>query len=309
MIMNTDSNKKYLLYIITISILFSGIAISNGEECRSCHDIRHGSIDNSCGNCHYNTTVSMGKHTGQPSITGYMHNGFDWEGDDLNESGKDPLDEGCPVCHVSMLEHNAQVFNLCEDCHVKRNPQISKLAQVRQNLTEHIPQVYSHFNGSAIDIPDQSYIGNTRSSCFGLDTMTGESSCHGVPYKDQITSGGLFAIDVNSTGELNNGDPYHLTVPVDFMPDSKDCAFCHLQEDAAIRKEWGNPGPLPSDPSHIEKKNNDCRDCHVMGELKSFHGKEIIKVREKSYTIYIILASGLILVVALVYLWNRKRSR
>ncbi|MCZ7406030.1 MAG: hypothetical protein O8C67_14030, partial [Candidatus Methanoperedens sp.] len=112
--------------------------------------------------------------------------------------------------------------------------------------------------------------------------------------------------NTNYTGTLfNRGDPYHWNSPVDFMPDSKNCIFCHIQENENIRKAWGNPRALPSDSQHNNIGNKDCWGCHVEGELKNFHGKEIVKTVKKPYLPYIAFS----LVIAIIALWFWKKKK
>lgn len=159
--------KKMIPAIILIIFAYLIISAASAEECTSCHKIRHGLTGNFCDNCHYNTTISNGKHLQKPFSPGFVHDSFDWEGDNANEKSPDRLNESCPVCHVRELKRG-------------------KLITVRKK-----------------DI-----------------------------------SGGFFAFNArNYTGSvLNRGDPYHWNAPADVMPDSKDCVFCHIQEDDIIKK-------------------------------------------------------------------------
>ncbi len=301
--------KQILISIILIvSALFIIQASSAAEDCTSCHKIRHGTTGDNCENCHYNTTFSNGKHLEKPYSPGFMHDSFDWEGDNANEKGADRLNESCPVCHVKMLEHTSPTLNVCEDCHVKVNPEISSLANVRPDIVKYIPMVYSHYTGSPINVTDQSSLGNTKSSCFGFDKASGEGSCHGVTFGNKAKAGGYFSFNTNYTDTLfNGGDPYHWNAPVDYMPDSRNCVFCHLQEDENIRKAWGAPRPLPSDSPHLNIENKDCWSCHVEGQLKSFHGKEIVKTVKKSYLTSILTIS--LVITILIALWLYKKQK
>ncbi len=302
--------KKTIIIVFIILFIYPIISPASAEECTSCHKIRHGLTGNLCENCHYNTTFSNGKHLQKPFSPGFVHDSFDWEGDNANEKGPGRLNESCPVCHVSMLEHTSPTLNVCEDCHVKEIKR-GKLITVRKDIDNFTPRVYSHYNGSAVDVPDQSSAGKTRSTCFGYDTKTGEGSCHGVNFRIKDSAGGFFAFNAhNYTGRvLNRGDPYHWNAPADAMPDSKDCAFCHTQEDIRIRKAWGNPGPLPADASHNNKKSRDCTGCHVNGEVMSFHGKEVaLKVDRMPWTNFIAVPL-LILAVIVIYIMKKRRIK
>ena len=308
----TVSGKKICLNLTIILLAYLMIAnVSIAQECTSCHEIRHGLTGNFCDNCHYNTTFSNGEHIEKPFSPGFVHDSFDWEGDNANEQGPDRLNESCPACHANMIQHTSQELNICEDCHVKGDIKKSKLIFVREDIDDYVPVIYSHYNGSSIDVPDQSVLGDTKSTCFGYDTETGEGSCHAVDYIKKDKLGGYFAFnqDNYTGGILNRGDPYHWNAPTDYLPDSKDCIFCHIQEDISVRKAWGSPRPLPSDSSHIDAKNDDCRDCHVEGDFRSFHGKELVKMVEKSNLTTIITVSLLVLLVVVIILLRKQRKK
>lgn len=303
----TYSRNKIIIYFILILFIFL-ITAYGAEDCTSCHAIRHGTTGNNCENCHYNTTISNSKHPEKPFSPGFMHDSFDWEGDNANEKGADRLNESCPICHVSMLEHTSPKLNICEDCHVKVSPAVSSLANLRPDITKYIPMVYSHYTGSPINVTAQSSLGNTKSSCFGFDKSSGEGSCHGVTYGNKAKAGGYFSFNTNYTDTFfNGGDPYHWNAPVDYMPDSRNCVFCHLQEDGNIRKIWGNPRLLPSNSAHLNIENKDCWSCHVEGELKNFHGKEIVKIVKKSYLTSILAISLIILILIAIWLWRKQK--
>lgn len=302
--------KRIIEIILLLFVVYFIIPVVLAEECTSCHKIRHGFTGNLCENCHYNTTISNGKHLQKPFSPGFVHDSFDWEGDNANEKGPGRLNESCPVCHVSMLEHITPMLNVCEDCHVKEIKR-GKLINVRKDIGNFTPRIYSHYNGSAIDVPDQSSMGKTRSTCFGYDPRTGEGSCHGVNFRKKEESGGFFAFnDQNYTGRvLNRGDPYHWNAPADALPDSKDCIFCHIQGDDKIRRAWGNPAPLPADASHSNKGNSDCIYCHVNGELRSFHGKELALKVDRMPWIYFIFVPLLMLVIIVIYIMIKKKIK
>lgn len=298
--MVANKNRKAVPILLVLLIFTAPVTISNAEECTECHEVRHGTMGDNCENCHSNTTFSDGKHIEKPFSPGFIHDSFDWEGDNADEKEPYRLEESCPVCHVSMLEHSSQTLNICEDCHVKDNIKKSKLIFLREDIDLYVPMIYSHFNGSSIDVPDQSTLGGTKSTCFGFNEETGEGSCHGVDFVNRDRTGGFFAFNAENytAGIINRGDPYHWNGPVDFMPDTKDCVFCHIQEDSFMRKAWGDPSPLPVDKSHQNKKNEDCWDCHVNGEFRSFHGKEIERKveRQNFQNIFIIISLALIII-------------
>ncbi|MBU4076682.1 MAG: hypothetical protein KKI06_08245 [Euryarchaeota archaeon] len=123
---------KKISGIVLILFIYFLNPTAIAEECTSCHNIRHGLTGNSCDNCHYNTTFVNGKHIQKPFSPGFVHDGFDWEGDNANEKAPYRLNESCPVCHVSMLEHTSPTLNVCEDCHVKELKR-GKLITIRKN--------------------------------------------------------------------------------------------------------------------------------------------------------------------------------
>ncbi len=301
-------DRKTIYVTILIMFIYFMVPAASEEECTSCHKIRHGLTGNFCDNCHYNTSFSNGKHLQKPFSPGFMHDSFDWEGDNSNEKYPDRLNESCPVCHVSMLEHTSPTLNLCEDCHVLELKR-GKLIDVRKDISNYTPRVYSHFNGSPVDVPDQSSLGKTKSTCFGYDTNTGEGSCHGVNFKFKENAGGFFAFNEhNYTGNVRNrGDPYHWNAPSDALPDSRDCVFCHKQEDTRIRKAWGDPRPLSADAAHITDKDNECMGCHVDGQFRSFHGKELAIKVERGPLNYLIGGGVFIIIIIIMFILKKRR--
>ncbi len=291
--------KTIIIGILLVSVIFlQGQAVA--EECSSCHKVRHG--DDQCLNCHWNATLFSGRHPQKPIVPGSMHGGFDWEGDDHRETNLPPDQESCPACHVNLKDHTSQVVNTCEGCHVEGNVRKASTLNLRNNISSLVPGVYSHFLKSTAIVPPQ----NNYSSCFGFDASSGEGSCHGVNFMYRNRSGGYFAFNLNYTYTAIRSDIYHWTASADNLPPSVDCTFCHRQEDVAVRKAWGNPEPLPSDSSHNETKDGDCRDCHVEGQFRSFHGKEIVKIKEKSFIPNIISIFLLVLTAILILRWKKQ---
>lgn len=294
-----------LRILVTISILFAAVAFLQtqaiAEECSSCHKVRHGDVQ--CLNCHWNASTISGKHSQKPFVPSSIHGGFDWEADDSNETNLPPDQESCPACHANLKEHTSQIENTCEGCHVEGRYLAASTILLRSDITNLTPRIYSHYSNSTINVPPQSDV----SSCFGFNTSTGEGTCHGVGFAYKNRSGGYFAFNLNYTYVAIRSDIYHWTASVDNFPQSDDCTFCHRQEDAAIRKAWGNPKSLPSDSSHIDTENKDCWGCHVSGKITSFHGKEVVKVVKKSSMVYILMVSLLILIVIVILLWKKQR--
>lgn len=270
---------------------------AQAEECSSCHKARHG--DAQCLNCHWNASTVSGRHTGAPYVPGSIHRGFDWEADDSNETNLPPDQESCPACHADMKDHTSQVVNTCVNCHVEGRYVPARTLLIRDNMSSLIPKVYSHYPSVNVTQRD--------ASCFGFDAATGEGSCHGVGFMYRNKSGGYFAFNLNYTDVSIRSDIYHWTSSIDNLPASGDCIFCHKQENTVIRKAWGNPAPLPQEPPHTEAKNSECMDCHVDGVFESFHGKEVVRVKENSNLIKI--GAGLLFVsVVIVTLYRRKQK-
>lgn len=296
--------KLKILLIISVlfaTMLFLPVSAFAEEECSACHKIRHG--DAQCLNCHWNASMDSGKHFQKPFVPTSIHSGFDWEADDSNETNLPPEQESCPACHVNLKEHTAQIVNTCEGCHVEGKYKVASTILLRSDITNLTPRVYSHYSNSTINVPAQGGL----SSCFGFNTSTGEGSCHGVDFSQRNKTWGYFTFNLNFTNETIRSDIYHWTASIDHLPQSSDCTFCHRQEDAVIRKAWGNAKPLPSDSSHADAKSKDCRDCHVKGEFVSFHGKEVVKIKEKSDIVNILAVSLLILIGTIVFLWRKQR--
>lgn len=295
-----------LLVVFLLALPVYGVIVDPTETCKSCHgQVRHGTTGkNSCNNCHNNTEVRGTIHVSKPFVPGYMHDSFDWEGDDSNEKGYDRLNESCQACHKNVA---AGLDYLCEGCHVKgdyintSNPVLT----IRKDIAQYIPKVYSHYTGSdIINVPDQSGTGKTVSSCYGFDPGTGEGTCHGVTFANKEKAGGYYAHNSNYTGALTRSDPSHWNSPADTMPDTTDCRFCHLQQNDEIKRSWGNPSFNYSKHDSARLSNEECWNCHYNGKPTSFHGKKV----ERGYWIYIILVvfAG---IVVFVLLWREKRSR
>ncbi|MDF1533930.1 MAG: hypothetical protein P1P69_05445 [Methanosarcinaceae archaeon] len=217
----------------------------------------------------------------------YVHRSFDWEGDGgVNDSGIVETDESCVACHKDLMQMvvSRELLNVCEDCHLEggRGPFSRDIMQIRDDIDNITPTIYSHYTGSTkIDVPDQSGIFNGAgiSSCFGLNTQTGEGSCHGVTFAFNTSADGYFTFNENYTGKLKDGDPYMWNAPVEKMPDTSDCRFCHLQENLTIRKVWGGAGDIDHEAC-TDATNEGCWNCHAGGgKPDSFHSVDVFKVK------------------------------
>ena len=315
---------KMVLFMIMVMFLIN-TASANGSDCLSCHDdVRHGLTgNNSCVNCHYNTSLVDGQHSEDISSPVYMHDGFDWEGDNQAEAGEAPLNESCRACHINIMEHtiSPENVNICEDCHLESgkfytNPPSFKL---REHIEEVIPKVYSLYPLSdLIDVQRQAgdIPGVFASSCFGYNAQTGEGTCHGVTYGYRDSAGGYFAHNYNYTDELVSSDPYHWNSQTDHMPDTSDCGFCHLQKDPVVRKAWGDAGPINS-TACTGTENDECWGCHVVGgeEPVSFHSKNVVEYVEntnvKTFGGVTLVVMGVFTVLILFigsYLYRRSKK-
>jgi len=250
----------------------------------------------------------------------YVHRNFDWEGDDINED--DPPDEfeSCYACHDGgMFPLPDSKRKQCEDCHVIKgvssNPEgpyvFYDLGYANQNYSlrpdyEGIaPVVYSHMR-----FPNETtnYI-----SCLTYDPKTGEGVCHGVSIDQSLNSGGFFTF--NSTSSFPLDAPYSRALPVDYYPDSKDCLFCHTQDQNSILLTWGNPLQIRVSGlifKHFNASNShDCLGCHYKGNITNFHSKGLYVERLppfKKLFLPVLSVLLLILFILLGYLIIRRKK-
>ena len=279
--------------VLAVSVFLQAQA----EECSSCHKVRHG--DAQCLNCHWNASTVSSEHPRKPYVPSSIHSGFDWEADDMGEKNLPGSQESCPACHADLKEHTSQVVNTCVDCHKEGRYTAASTLLIRDNISSLIPGVYSHYLNTTPAV-------SRDASCFGYNASTGEGSCHGVGFMYRNRSGGYFAFNLNYTDMSIRSDIYHWTSSIDNLPPPENCTFCHKQEDPLIRKAWGDPR-LPQDPPHIDADDNNCLDCHVDGQFKSFHGREIVRTKKKSYLVEGAVAILLISAVAgALYLRKRR---
>ena len=315
-----SKNNIFIITIITLAIAAILFVLPAGavEDCMSCHDVRHGFANNTyCINCHINYTIVDGEH---PYVSDsdelvypyFIHTGFDWEGDNLNESGFAPSRESCPYCHESGMTMSVARENMriCEDCHLQDSPGPWQKDGLRSDIDDFLPIIYSHYTGAEnMDVPDQSGVfgGDTISTCFGYNTETGEGTCHGVT-----------AIDMSNTSEeepvahiyrmdkFRRSDPFQMDITIDHMPDSTDCMFCHLQSDPDVRLRWGNAS-VPDIDECNTTANSECWSCHVEGGQKPYDFHSMIK--PESFALWkfgLIAGFALILLVFVISRFQKK---
>ncbi|TFH43237.1 MAG: hypothetical protein E4G94_05150 [ANME-2 cluster archaeon] len=253
-------------------------------------------IESDCTGCHSNITVADGFHTGNVSVPGDVHSGFDWEGDDNDEISPIGTSESCISCH----QGSTGFFRSCEDCHTSegRGPYSSILRQDYQDLVLHVNSHKSFPAATQGTDPDRPV-----SSCYSF----GENGvCHGISQK---SDGEYFAFNRTNAPDTESA-VYHWTKTIDFLPDSTDCLFCHIQPDASIRAAWGNPGDLPDDESHQSAGKEDCWGCHVEGGEKpsSFHSADISVTVSDTPVPGVGLLGALVMLLLMVIFYKKNRE-
>ena len=246
-----------------------------------------------CDNCH-NSSSAITFHDEALQKPKYIHN-FDWENDDANEILPKNEDEACEACHQdgqNMSTVTTDNTNICEDCHLPegsgyRGP-FNSTINLRPDIDVLIPRVYAHYNGSSIDVKNQSMLFGSYllpSRCFGYDSATLAGSCHGVSYYN--TSPGGYYAHVQKVGVVVNKsmDPYYETASIDKLPETSNCPLCHIGANSSnvlvkspymgyptnvsITKPYGSHVNASAAPS-------DCWICHAGAiEPLDFHSANI----------------------------------
>ncbi len=219
----------------------------------------------------------------------YIHVDYDWEGDgdDFYESEftKPHGDsEGCYACHAFKKMEPGGPSRMCEDCHLSTEVYPNAAGPVKTsenpdtgfNLNEDYTQatlVYQHYYGASVNVPNQryEYDGVTSSTCSGFNPETGQGTCHGVSI--QNSEDGKYSFNFSKPVD-KKCLPYRWVTTQGF-PETVDCLYCHMHDDAAIRKAWGNPSKLTD--HHDSTTKEDCYSCHVEGggTPSSFHSVKI----------------------------------
>jgi hypothetical protein len=227
-----------------------------------------------------------------PNLT--YDRGFDWENDDYNESGAVPDgEEPCRACHgyasPGDISANIQSVKLCENCHMPNTtslftgPNRTGSYNLRSDINSTLPSVYSHINysnitGTNLNVPSQGGTANSRTTCYSYNSTTGEGTCHAAPYFNRSNFGGYYAQYNDPYNPVNNYDVPHWTVPIDRMPNTTNCLFCHNQPDLTVRKGWGNAIQVNSSTMFGASTNANCYACHTTTGTQpfDFHSNEVI---------------------------------
>ncbi|MEE8167249.1 MAG: hypothetical protein V3T58_00050, partial [Candidatus Hydrothermarchaeales archaeon] len=211
---------------------------------------------------------------------------------DMNASGMTYPPKVCEDCHLSigggpydpydgMDAEDAEYddyFHLREDLDPWTEAPAFGVPMVR----EHIFSDYAE----DINVSNQSdvYQGSTRSSCFGWNMSTGEGTCHGVAWDFNTSAGGFYAMNKEYSGGYNRSDPYMYNTPVDALPDTRNCIFCHNNTNVTQRKIWGNASQIlepqnTEHPGRTATANSECYNCHVEGggTPSSFHSETLTR--------------------------------
>ncbi len=252
-----------------------------------------------CANCHNSSdkTNATSLHSQPLRIPMVIHGGwgtgpaFDWENDDFNETGIATGEfEGCYACHGYVLPSdivpNKQYTKLCENCHLPNTtslftgPNRTNPVVNLSGVNDTLPYVYSHTNYSNVTVPSFYNMSGTsyQTSCSGYNNVTGKGTCHGV---SNFTRAGAYYAQYPWYPTANNSDPAHWTVPIDRMPNTTNCLFCHNQSDAATRKEWGNATQVNAGNMFGNRyaiSNDSCYTCHTRSQSMpvDFHSNEVV---------------------------------
>jgi PGF-pre-PGF domain-containing protein len=295
--------------------------IKNSTNCSLCHKspanatewyanlTRHPAKSQDCGNCHNKSTNANDTFHSQPWFYSYsIHGGidvpsltydrgFDWEQDDFNESNSVPSDsEPCYACHGSAnsgtIATNLQSVKLCENCHLPNTtslftgPNRTTFYSLRSDINDTLPYVYSHINysnitGTNVSVPSQGGTATYSTTCYSYNAVTGEGTCHAAPYFNKSNFGGYYAQYNDASVPVGKYDPPHWTVPIDRMPNTTNCLFCHNQSIETIRNGWGNAMQVNASNMFGNRyaiSNNSCYTCHTRNQSMpvDFHSNEVV---------------------------------
>ncbi|MCZ7385586.1 MAG: cytochrome c3 family protein [Candidatus Methanoperedens sp.] len=109
----------------------------------------------------------------------------------------------------------------------------------------------------------------------------GEGTCHAAPYFNKSKFGGYYAQYDDPYGPYKKYDPPHWTVPIDRMPNTTDCLFCHNQSIGTIRNGWGNALQVNASNmfgNRYSISTDSCYACHTrnQGMPVDFHSNEVV---------------------------------
>ncbi|MCX9026032.1 MAG: hypothetical protein OIN85_08070, partial [Candidatus Methanoperedens sp.] len=259
---------------------------------------RHPAKSQACGNCHNDTNNNATTLHSQPlRIPMVIHGGwatgggFDWENDTINLDGA-----ACYACHGSAdpgtILANLQTVKLCENCHINASSiftgpnRTTIYSSIRNDINDTLPYVYSHTNysnitGTNVSVPSQGGTATYSTTCYSYNYNTGEGTCHAAPYFNRSNFGGYYAQYKDPDVPVASYDPPHWTVPIDRMPDTKNCLFCHNQSNETIRNGWGNAMQVNASNmfgNRYSISNDSCYACHTRNQSIpfDFHSSEVV---------------------------------
>ncbi|MCX9025625.1 MAG: carboxypeptidase regulatory-like domain-containing protein, partial [Candidatus Methanoperedens sp.] len=245
-----------------------------------------------CANCHNNTNATT-LHSQPLRIPMVIHGGFetgggfDWENNSATLDGA-----SCYACHGTgnpgTILANLQTVKLCENCHINvssifTGPNRTTFYSLRSDINDTLPYVYSHTNysnitGTNVRVPSLGGTATYSTTCYSYNAVTGEGTCHAAPYFNRSNFGGYYAQYNDASGPVDKSDPPHWTVPIDRMPDTKNCLFCHNQSNETIRNGWGNAMQVNAGNMFGASDNSSCYLCHTRTGTKpfDFHSSEVV---------------------------------
>jgi hypothetical protein len=266
-----------------------------------------------CKYCHNSSSVDS-FHSQDLVMPAYVHRDYDWEGDGDAPFGT-PIQapqegESCIACHQKMFGvSSSDPRKTCEDCHVvnlssgRPNGPFTTgpfFFSLRSDYNQSVPLVYEHWNGSisGLFVPDvktrnmSSGWGSTTtlSTCMAWNTNNGNGTCHGVSWENRSGSK-YFAFnrslsDSDPASEKNMIPYKYGQGPIDFLPPSTNCTFCHIDvglvsDDPSRRERWGYAPTINSSDSSSRMFGatnlSDCYFCHVENTQvpNFFHDQEL----------------------------------
>jgi hypothetical protein len=256
-----------------------------------------------CKYCHNSTSVDS-FHSQDLVMPVYVHRDYDWEGDGDAPFGtpKQAPQEGesCIACHQKMFGvSSTDPVKTCEDCHVvnlstgRPNGPFTTgpfTFTLRSDYNQSVPLVYEHWNGSISGLftPEVKTKNmstgwgstTTLSTCFAWNTNDGNGTCHGVSWENRSDPDNIYFAfnrslsDTDPSSEKNMIPYKYGQGPIDFLPRSTNCTFCHIDlgqmsDNPTRRARWGYPPTINSSNSSLQNSMynattlDDCYLCHV----------------------------------------------
>ncbi|MCZ7406029.1 MAG: cytochrome c3 family protein [Candidatus Methanoperedens sp.] len=248
-----------------------------------------------CANCHNDTNATT-LHFQPLRLPWVIHGGwktgggFDWENNSATIDGA-----ACYACHGTgvpgEISANLQSVKLCENCHINvssifTGPNRTAFYSLRSDINDTLPYVYSHTNysnitGTNVSVSSQGGTATYPTTCYAYNAVTGEGTCHAAPYFNKSNFGGYYAQYNYPDGPGDKYDPPHWTVPIDRMPNTTNCLFCHSQSNATIRKGWGNATQVTAGNMFGNRyaiSNDSCYTCHTRNQSMpmDLHSNEVV---------------------------------